>query len=397
MSDNNAPQERISQDQLDEVLRKHRNFSVGKPGGARAVMKFKDLSGLDFRRIDLSGADFTGSNLARCNLSYGTYVGSAFYGCDLRDANLEGANFTRADMRGTNREGARLEHADLSTADLREGKVLAAKSSAAAAAMNTGLTGTRRQEKETRISSLDLSQNEGKEALRESNLVLKGAPNAESHRESSLDLSNRSGEDEPIRESRLVLKSDEDEKNQQESSLVLSAGNTDETRVSKLTLQGEDTSASAREALVSLEVEARELIAGLEQHAKWLTSNGQLGKQLILKDADLRRVPDLVRFPMTALRADRVDFSGLNLGGVHLQSAQLTSCNFEGTNLSRADLRGATLRACNLTRANLSKALLTPLQFGERNQPTDLSGSILEDTIIDPESLKLVRNDEGTP
>ena len=67
MSDNSAGMEKITQIRLDDIIRKHKNFSVGKSGGARAVLKFMDLSGLEFRGADLSGADFTGSDLSFSN------------------------------------------------------------------------------------------------------------------------------------------------------------------------------------------------------------------------------------------------------------------------------------------------------------------------------------------
>jgi uncharacterized protein YjbI with pentapeptide repeats len=68
----------------------------------------RDLTGADFRRMDLTGMDFSRSFLE---------------GADLRDADLSGANFegavlTRADLRGASLKGTRLVGANLGAATL---------------------------------------------------------------------------------------------------------------------------------------------------------------------------------------------------------------------------------------------------------------------------------------
>ena len=51
----------LSQSELDEIVKLHQIYISGKNGGARAIIKFKNLSGLNMSGIDLSHADFTGS------------------------------------------------------------------------------------------------------------------------------------------------------------------------------------------------------------------------------------------------------------------------------------------------------------------------------------------------
>ena len=51
---------KITQAELNEVIRKHGMFMTAKPGGGRAVVKDKDLTGLSFVGQNLSQSDFTG-------------------------------------------------------------------------------------------------------------------------------------------------------------------------------------------------------------------------------------------------------------------------------------------------------------------------------------------------
>ncbi len=79
----------MEKQQIENVLKKHKDWLSLIEGGERA-----DLSG-----ADLSGADLRGANLRDAN---------------LRDANLRDANLSDADLRY-----ADLRHADLRGADLR--------------------------------------------------------------------------------------------------------------------------------------------------------------------------------------------------------------------------------------------------------------------------------------
>ena len=113
----------VTQAELDIMLKKHNLFMIGKNGGARIVYKFKNLSNLNFRGMNLSGADLTGSNLQNCNLTRGNFDGTVFYGCDLRGSKLDHATFERTDFRGADLTNTSLIGVDLSKADMRKGKV----------------------------------------------------------------------------------------------------------------------------------------------------------------------------------------------------------------------------------------------------------------------------------
>lgn len=336
------PPERITQDQFDAAIRKHRYFSIGKQGGARAVFKFADLSGLDFRGADLSGADFTGSNLSECNLKRGTFTGAAFYGCNLDRANMEWANFSRADLRGTSREGAKTEGADLVTADLRDGQIFSSKQA--------------QIDNQQGVKTIDYSEkNEQRSAYTDLTKV------DEETRVSSVNLS----ETEEVYNRRSNLDLSEAEETARITDFSLSS-NPDVERVAGISIaQTEDP-----------------MITRLTNHAKWIASKGARGEQLDISGLDMRPVRNLVRYPLIAAKARGANFSGMYLAGIHMQSALLENCNFNGADLSGADLRGSSLRGADLTNAKLEGANLGTLNFGERRQAVDLTDAILTGTIL---------------
>ena len=69
-------QTRLSQAEVDAICAKHDRLWSSKPGGARAVFAFKDLSGADLHGRNLCDADFTGAIMD---------------GAILDDTNTEGA------------------------------------------------------------------------------------------------------------------------------------------------------------------------------------------------------------------------------------------------------------------------------------------------------------------
>ena len=83
---------RITKDELDVFLRKHKLWLDGGYGGERANLRGANLYGADLRGADLCGADLCGADL---------------YGADLYGANLRGANLYGADLYGANLLGAK--------------------------------------------------------------------------------------------------------------------------------------------------------------------------------------------------------------------------------------------------------------------------------------------------
>ena len=78
--------QRLDQSEVDEICAKHERLCASKPGGARAVFAWKDLTGIDLRGRNLTEADFSGAVL----------VGCRFRGAKLDHANLFGCDFEGA-------------------------------------------------------------------------------------------------------------------------------------------------------------------------------------------------------------------------------------------------------------------------------------------------------------
>ena len=88
----------MNQDQLNEILAKHKAWLNNEEGGERANLSYADLSD-----ANLSGANLSGANLSDANLS----------GANLSDANLSGAILSDANLSGANLSGANLSDAYL--------------------------------------------------------------------------------------------------------------------------------------------------------------------------------------------------------------------------------------------------------------------------------------------
>jgi hypothetical protein len=103
-----------------------------------------------------------------------------------------------------------------------------------------------------------------------------------------------------------------------------------------------------------------ELKAILDDHAKWLRSEG--GKKANLAEANLSNAnlaeADLAWANLTGADLATANLTGADLRGANLRGANLRWANLAGANLSNANLAGADLGGANLTGANLRGANL---------------------------------------
>ena len=104
---------KMTYEELNAVLEKHKLWLDGDPGGKRANLAFKDLSG-----ATLSGANLIGANLCWANLSGVDLSGANLCEANLSRANLSGANLSRANLSRANLFGANLSRANLSRVNL---------------------------------------------------------------------------------------------------------------------------------------------------------------------------------------------------------------------------------------------------------------------------------------
>jgi uncharacterized protein YjbI with pentapeptide repeats len=122
-----AHERKLTAAELQAVLLLHDRFVQSQTGGARACLKFVDLSHADLQGRRLAGADFTGAKLVRADLTGANLRSACLFGADMQKACLSRADLTRADLRGATLRGANIQRALLAEADLRDGSLVRSK------------------------------------------------------------------------------------------------------------------------------------------------------------------------------------------------------------------------------------------------------------------------------
>ena len=103
-----------SQNELNEILAKHKKWLNGEEGGERADLRNADLRSADLRSADLRHADLRYAKLSYADLHYAKLSYADLRHADLRSADLHYANLSYANLSYAN-----LSYADLRSADLR--------------------------------------------------------------------------------------------------------------------------------------------------------------------------------------------------------------------------------------------------------------------------------------
>lgn len=121
--------DRISQGRLDKILYSHELWLCKRPGGKRAILCDKDMSGLDLssrvltfsnmsdsnlcranlRNAKIQNANLSNTNLQKVNAEYALFCESNLAGADLRYANLKNAMLYRANLSGAYISNANIE------------------------------------------------------------------------------------------------------------------------------------------------------------------------------------------------------------------------------------------------------------------------------------------------
>lgn len=364
----------MAQVELDDIMRLHTMYLRGQRGGARAVIKYKNLSHLHFKSHDLSQADFTGSIFVESDLSYGTFSGCCFFACDLRNANLGYADFTRSDFRGAYVAGADLTEANMHEVDMREGKIMLRDE-------DSGLA--------------DRKRSGGKEAK----TVFSGAKlkrtNMRGAQAQAVDFSDADVSEVELTRANLSGTNFHGANltNTDFSGSNLTEANLRSSIVTGVTLENVETQGMITKGIVTeddmgaqIENLGKTLPELLEEHSHWVESAGSDGRQLDLSGYDMRPIDRLRLFPLTAIKAIGANFLSQDLTGAELQSAVFDRSDFRDCKMMHADLRGSTFKYAQMARTNLTNAKLCPLSFdndgNKRLQRTDLSGAGLRYSIL---------------
>lgn len=361
----------IEQWQLDDIIKKHSHFLIGKPGGARAVVKDKNLAGLNFVKKNLAQADFSGSIMSGSDFSASNFESATLFGCDFSSSNLKNANFSRTDLRGADLSNSNLTDIDLTGADLREGNTI-----------------SRRQIPEDRGSydpyapipptQVDFSGSDLSNAVLTdvtaidvdfSNTVLTGSDLKGADLQNSCfkgaDLSHADLSDVDMRDtdlgSAILLGVDMD--------AVSEMGGADLT----LTLTDETVGSDFEEFDLTID----EIV---ERHTRWVATAGREGLRMNISDYDMRSLNNMTDLRLTAIRALNTVFSGMSLNHSELQSSKFDYSDLRKTTLNKTDLRGSSFKDTLMDRASAQDANINALKFtkqdgSEHYVPCDFSNA----------------------
>jgi uncharacterized protein YjbI with pentapeptide repeats len=362
----------ITQAELNRILKEHQDFLKGISGGVRASVKFRDLTGLDFRRANLVNADFSGSCLNETNLSHCKCSNASFFACDLNKANLSHGDFARCDFRGASIVNADLTEANFDSADLRRGVMMNYLDAASEDKWNksgeTKLSGS--MVRDTDMSHV-LAHNTN---FSDANMVGVKMHDA---RLNGSDLSNANMQNADLSGTNLT---GANMKNAVVDGIILTAVEGDRTEIAGLIEQQ-----NARKSLKDGDMDLKALI---KEHTSWIQSAGRDGQQLNLSEYDLSDEKDLRNYPLTVIVASGSKFTGLYLEGVKMESSVLNRSDFRDCHMKNADFRGSSFKESLFTRADLSNANFSALKVkrpdgSEMLQSVDLSQSRMAFAILD--------------
>ena len=361
-------QARLSQAEVDEICAKHDRLWSSRPGGARAVFAFKDLSGTVLFGRNLCDADFTGAIMNDCKLRGARLDNATFFCADLAGADLREASLRRADLRGSCMRNVNLTGADLFEADLREGTLAAGDRQFGFRKLEIGLsTQGELQGAILAGANLERSRLSGAMAMRAdfTDAILKDAKLIRANlKQATMCGANLSGAD----------LSGADLAGADMRDAILVGARTVAWNVSNANMEGTLTDEPVGRKLSDLPYEEM-----IKDHAKWCETGGGEGKPSSFDNADLRALSSVRGYNLTALSAKGATFYGLDMEGVQLQGAHLEGADLRNAVLRRADLRGARLIGAKLSGADLRDAQLGPLLLGpDRVLPTNLTGAQLK-------------------
>ena len=114
----------ISQEEFNEILKKHEMWLKDEKGGERADLSGVNLRDADFRNINLTYTDLSGADLSNANLWNADLTNTDLSNTNLTSADLSDANLWSANLWSANLSNADLWSANLSNADLRNANLI---------------------------------------------------------------------------------------------------------------------------------------------------------------------------------------------------------------------------------------------------------------------------------
>jgi uncharacterized protein YjbI with pentapeptide repeats len=370
---------RLTQLEVDQICAKHDRLFTSKPGGARAVFAWMDLSNLSLSGKNLCDADFSGAVLAGCRMRGARLDNATLFGADLQDADLTDASMRRSDLRGACLRNANLTGADLFEADLREGVLAAADPRLGYRKLEAGGPARLGDVQGAKLvgANLERSKLSGVVAVKAdfSDAILKDARLVRANlKQCTLKGADLSGAD----------LSGADLAGADLRDAVLVGARTTQWNVMNANMTGALTDKPAAKAEDLLPYQTM-----IRDHARWCETGGDQGQPSVFDNADLRNLESVRGYNLTALSAKGAIFYGLDMEGVQLQGAHLEGADLRNCNLRRADLRGAQLQGAKLSGSDLREAQMGPLLLGaDRMLACDMTGAELKNADLTGADLR---------
>lgn len=117
----------MTQEEVNEILEKHRKWLNHEDGGEKADLRCANLSNVNLYGADLKNADLGYADLSNANLNYANLRGANLICADLSYADLHYADLRYANLSYTNLRNADLYGIDLPSANLSNAILRGAK------------------------------------------------------------------------------------------------------------------------------------------------------------------------------------------------------------------------------------------------------------------------------
>lgn len=349
--------QRLTQSELDSLVRLHKRFLEGRMGGRRAHLRGVDLSGLSLNGQDLRQATFVGCLMMHMDLAQARFQEASVYACDLSFSKLDESVFNRADMRGVRIENASLRGADLADTDMRigavsdgsygNGKVVNFRGANLSGARLSGSLATQADFSDAIMSGANLSRADMRGA------VLEGA-----------DLTNAQIEGTQFQGANL------------KAAIMIGIPPALLERMN-VDLTPAITEHNIGRSVMQIDVPLMQL---LQSHHDWVGSAGAQGQRMDLSNMDLRALRTLEGERLTAINAKNAKLFGINLHRVQLQKAMMDGSDFRYCDLVEADLRGGSFSESNFAHAKMKNMrgdalILSATGTGRRSTPCNFEFS----------------------
>lgn len=318
----------VTQIELNAALTAHERF-IRSAGGARAMFKLRDMSGLVLANRRLDDADFTGASLERGNAYGSSFVRTSLYCADLRFCNLRYAKLIHADLRGASFGGADLAGAVLDYADMRSAMMAYSGAGAEFRSHPPENGGGNIDFRNASLRNVSFG-NAKLIAPNFSGAILAGARfNGAVLTDAKFDGADLTG-----------------------------------VNLSELKVPPEALKHCVTDPTPAVVAKAAQLLEQIEAHARWVESDGRQGQPAVLDGADLRPLNGrLAKRNLVGLSARQVIAIGVDFSGCRLQGAKFDGADLRGAGFADADLSGTSFKSAKLHHARFDRSRLGALSL----------------------------------